>query len=148
LNYNRKLFLEYLTENTVSFKKDLSEKHLIAIGKINKENVYQDFWKRLRATKLQLSFNGTIRRDYTSNINKELIMSRIKSSIATLSLYNDDWDTDLNNDLANFICILNDNDMALGRDGIIDIEYEKLKDKKKKALKSILECKSRPSNNK
>jgi len=145
---NRKLFLEYLTENTVSFKKDLSEKHLIAIGKINKENVYQDFWKRLRATKLQLSFNGTIRRDYTSNINKELIMSRIKSSIATLSLYNDDWDTDLNNDLANFICILNDNDMALGRDGIIDIEYEKLKDKKKKALKSILECKSRPSNNK
>jgi len=148
---NRKLFLDYLTEYTVSFKKDLSEKHLKDIEKINKENVYQDFWKRLRATKLQLSFNGTIRRDYTSNINKEIIITRIKTSIATLSLYNDDWETDINNDLSRLICVLNDNDMILNDDGtcsIVDNEYEKIKDKKKKALKSILECKSRPSKDK
>jgi len=138
---NRKIFLEYLTKYTVAFKKDLSDKHLKDIEKINEENVYQDFWKRLRATKLQLCFNGTIRRDYSSNMNKEIIVSRIKSSLATLSLYNDDWDTDINHDLSNLICIFNDNDMKLNDDGtcsIIDTEYEKFKTKKKKALKSYL----------
>lgn len=138
---NRKLFLDYLTKYTVCFKKDLSDKDLKEIEKVNKENVYQDFWKRLRSTKLQLCFNGKFRREYVTNINKDLLISKIKSNLATLSIYNDDWNTDINNDLSNLMCIFNDNDMKVNEDGtcsIIDDDYDRIKQKNLKALKSKL----------
>lgn len=144
---NRKLFLDYLTEHTVSFQRNLSDDLLKDLYKNDTESIYLDFWKRIRSVKIPLCFNGRIRRSYIKNINKDLIVSRIKSSLATLSLYNDNWDTDFQNDLSSLICILNDNDVVRNDDGtfaIIDKEYENIKEKKKKALKSII-SNSRPS---
>lgn len=138
---NRKIFLDYLTSSTVAFVKD----------KFAKEIEYLDFWKRLRSCKFDKHVILDYEREYPKNINVKLVVSRIKSSLATLSLYKDNYDTDLTDDMSLLIGILNDNDIKIMEDGtykIEDDEYIRIKEKRKKALKSILGMNSsRPSTN-
>lgn len=143
---NRKDFLMYLTSYTVSFKKKINLPVRDSKGHYD-EGIYLDFWKRLRSVKLDSVIKMPFYREYTRKTNKELLVSRLKGIIATLSLYDDNWDTDINEDMSNAICILNDNDVVQNEDGtcsIVDNEYSKMKEKRKKALKSILKP-SRPS---
>lgn len=145
---NRKEFLKYLTSYTVSFKKKISSPVRDSKGHYDEE-IYLDFWKRLRRVKLDSTINIGFYREYTRKTNKQLLVSRLKGVMASLSLYDDNWDTDINEDMSNLICILNDNDVINNDDGtcsIVDDEYLKIKEKKKKALKSTLKP-SRPSNN-
>ncbi|MBY6935731.1 hypothetical protein FDB44_17300 [Clostridium botulinum] len=147
---NRKLFLDYLTSNAVSFQKDLEEKELKQMLKENSESIYLDFWKRLRSTKISINCNVTIYRDYSRKLNRDLLVSRIKSSLASLSLYDNHWESDINGDMSNLISILNDNDVVQNADGtysVIDDDYIRMKENKKKALKSLLNKPKRPSQN-
>lgn len=132
---NRKIFLDYLTSKTVSFKRDIDSKE------VDEKNLYMDFWYRLRKTKLFSIEEMPFIREYSRNINKDLIVSRIKTSLATLSLYGGSDNTDINEDMSYLINILNDNDFVNCADGtikIIDNDYIQKKNKKKKALNSIL----------
>lgn len=131
----RKEFLNYLTDTTISFR--------------NANMEYLDFWQRLRNVKFDKIYNGTLSRDYSTKINRDIIVSKIKNLMATLSLYDNNFDTDINEDMSNLICVLNDNDFKINDDGtcsIIDNEYIEKKEKIKKALKSKLQL-SRPSIN-
>lgn len=139
---NRKLFLEYLTRCTVSFEKDVSFDEKKEMIENDKESIYLDFWKRLRRVKLDSCYKGELYRSYTKNLNRDLIVSRIKGLLATLSLYDGNFDSDITDDMSSLITVLNDNDMILKDDGtykIIDQDYTRIKENKKKALKSILE---------
>ncbi|NFL40093.1 hypothetical protein [Clostridium botulinum] len=135
---NRKYFLDYLTDVTISFRKSDSDE-------------YMDFWNRLRNCKFKQNFDMKLKRDYSKNINRDIIISKIKSNLATLSLYDEKWDTDINDDMSYLLCILNDNDMRVDSlDGTIfyeDYQYKNIKEKKKKALKSLLNKPKRPSQN-
>lgn len=147
---NRKLFLDYLTKNVVSFEKDISTTERDSLLKNNDDSLYLDFWKRLRRCKVSINYKGDIYRSYSRSINKELLISRIKGALASLSLYDENWTTDINDDMSYLINILNDNDVETDKDGVctvIDKDYIRIKEKKKKALKSIIE-QSRPSLNK
>lgn len=132
---NRKIFLDYLTKHTVSFKRDID------LVEEDEKKLYLDFWYRLRKTKLASIEKMPFIREYSKNINKDLLVSRIKTSLATLSLYNGSDNTDINEDMSYLISILNDNDFVNRPDGtikIIDNDYIQKKNKKKKALNSIL----------
>lgn len=134
----RKVFLDYLTSTTISFVKSIDK-----YG----QPVYMDFWKRLRNLKLDKMVNYDFKRDYSRNINRDILISRIKNSLATLSLYDGNWDTDINQDMSSLICVLNDNDYVQNDDGTIkylDDDYTVKKEKIMKALKSTLRN-SRPS---
>ncbi len=135
---NRKFFLDYLPDVTISFRKVDSEE-------------YMDFWNRLRMCRLDKNLNIKLKRNYSKNINRDIIISKIKSNLATLSLYDQNWETDINEDMSYLLCILNDNDMIINEaDGTIryeDPQYNKIKEKKKKALKSLLNKPKRPSQN-
>lgn len=133
----RKLFLDYLTETTISFNK--------------KDGSYMDFWQRLRSCKIEKNVCGEFTRQYAKNINRDIIVHKIKSNLATLSLYDGNWNTDINDDMSQLICVLNDNDTITDKDGIctiIDEDYNKIKEKRKKALKSVLGNLSPSKNNK
>lgn len=132
---NRKIFLNYLTSITVSFKKD---KDLITD---DEKLIYCDFWYRLRKLKIDGIKESSYSRVYKHNLNIELLKKRIKGNLASLSLYLGNDDDDIQKDMSNLISILNDNDQFTDEDGcirIIDKEYSKIKEKKKKALNSYL----------
>lgn len=140
---NRKMFLDYLSKYTVAFKRDIDSKEE------NEKDLYMDFWYRLRKTKLSSIQDKPLIREYTRNINKDLLVSRIKGSLSSLALYNDDNFTDINEDMSYLINILNDNDFINRADGtikIIDNDYIRIKDKKKKALGSLLKNSNDTSN--
>lgn len=141
---NRKIFLDYLTSSTVAFVKDKNVK----LCEDNKEEIYQDWWKRLRSTKIEELKNERYKRVYPSNPNIEVLKRKIKSALASISILKGDYDSDINKDMSNLICILNDNDMIVNEDGtvnIIDDEYMRIKNKRKKALKSLHDGKSSSS---
>lgn len=130
---NRKIFLDYLTSTTVSFVKD---------NKVSsKDIVYQDFWKRLRSLKLDKIVNMNFSRSYDKNLNYDILVSKLKSTLASLSLYKGFDNTDINDDMSLLFSILNDNDMVQLEDGtfrVVDNDYINKKEKRKKALKSYL----------
>lgn len=135
---NRKIFLDYLTSSTVAFVKN----------KNSKDIEYLDFWQRLRSCKLDKNIIGEYKRDYSRKLNLDIIVSKLKSSLATLSLYKGQYDTSIQEDMSLLLGVLNDNDMKQLEDGtfeIIDNEYVKKKEKKKKALKSLLNSYSKSS---
>lgn len=135
----RGVVLEYLTDTTICFIKGYDDK-----GK----KIYMDFWKRLRSCKVDKTLCVDYERVYSKKINRDIVISKIKSNLATLALYDGNWSTDLNDDMSQLICILNDNDVIQDSDGtfkVVDHDYNDLKEKKKKALKSIIKP-SRPSN--
>lgn len=140
---NRKIFLDYLTDTTVSFVKDNKSKKI----------EFLDYWKRLRSCKLDKTVNLEYTRDYSKNLNIELLVSRLKSTLASISLYKGNFDSTINDDMSLCFSILNDNTFKHIEDGVIEIidnEYMQIKEKRKKALKSLLasESSSSPSHEK
>lgn len=132
---NRKIYLKYLTGVTVSFKRDLKLKEK---GKTEKE-IYMDFWYRLRSCKVDGIKDTEYIRKYNKNLNIELLQKRLRSNLASLSLYMGNDNTSIDEDMSCLISILNDNSQIYDDNGmIIDIDYNKLKEKKKKALNNIL----------
>lgn len=125
---NRKIFLDYLTSSVVCFSKE------------DKKDEYLDFWNRLRSCKLDATIRVKYKRDYSKKFDLSNIVSRFKGIMATYNIYKNNLDTSIEEDLSALISILNDND-CVNEDGSIDIidsSYDKIKEKKKKALVSLV----------
>lgn len=165
---NRKLFLDYLTSDTLSFVKTNYKSIIESLNKQLKsglisdieyknfyEGIYLSWWQRLRKLKLKSLISDTkFIRDYSKNLDFDKLKTRFKSNIASMSLYIDcDSGTSLHNDLSSVICSLNDNDMITDNCRIvsnttgeiinldsnnIDYDYDRIKEKKKKSLNSLL----------
>lgn len=137
---NRKLFLNYLTSNTVYFIKN---------GR------YFDWWERLRSLKIRSNHKcKELVRDYSRNLNMDKLEQRLKSTLASMNVYLNRDNTDLNQDYAAALCVLNDNDVVGNNivfcddetGEVIDLkdfnsEYYNMKNKKQKQLKSLLRIK-------
>lgn len=128
---NRKLFLDYLTENSVCFVKDNLKDFTIL-----------DFWKRIRSVKLTKHFKGKYVRVYpVQKIDEQKIVNKLKKQLARLSIVKDNLNSDINEDMSILFGALNDNDAHINDDGIcsiIDEKYNKIKEKEKKKLKSLI----------
>lgn len=157
---NRKLFLDYITSESISFIRKIEE------GEEGKIIYYQDFWNRLRSLKIDCI---TKDKEYIRKRNNELdIEKKTKdtvNSIAMCSLYKGKKDSDFIEDVSDLIGHLNDNDMknyelvmvnketgeiedlVNGKYGKYLKDYHAYKDKKNKAIKNRI-CDSRPKDSK
>ena len=128
---NRKLFLDYLTENSVCFVKDNLKDFTIL-----------DFWKRIRNVKLTKHYKGKYVRVYpVQKVDEQKIVNKLKKELAKLSIVKNNLSSDLNEDMSLLFGVLNDNDVKFNNDGvitIIDEKYNKIKDREKKKLKSLI----------
>lgn len=144
---NRKIFLDYLNTKVVSFWSIPIDSD---INKLTDKQIYMDWWYRLRNTKLDNTVQIDYKRKYNNNNSVEMLIKRLKGNLASLSLYKGNIETDINEDFSNLLSILNDNDYVINThygDLIIkDNEYNRIKEKKKKALKSYINNNLRPSN--
>jgi len=125
---NRKIFLDYLLNKAVVFRKldlDVNTEMLS-----NKEYV-ADFWYRIQNLKLDKTLEMHYKRQYNNNNNKVLMLNKIKSCLATYSLYNQNDDTNIITDMCNLLNDLNDNDIENLK------RYDVIKRKKAKAQKNI-----------
>lgn len=133
---NRKLFLDYLTSNTVKFVKN------------NKDKELMDWWKRLRSAKLP-KVDSELIRDYSRHLNIDKLTDRLKGTLASMSIYLGKEDTDLSEDISSAINIINDNtdlseeylfvSSSTGQIKSVNCKgYENIKERKKRALQSIV----------
>lgn len=132
---NSKLFTDYLTSNTVAFREKDSEDYLY-------------WWLRIRQCKVDSMLKGKIYRDYGNNIDVERLKQRMLTSVAGISAYKNNINTqDLTSDIADFLCVLNDNDVC---NVTIDTEtgaqlefkyknYDTIKKRKQRQIKPLLE---------
>lgn len=125
---NRKIFLDYLTSSVVCFSKE------------DFKDEYLDFWRRLRNCKLDETIKVNYKRDYSKKFDLNNIISRFKGIMATYNIYRNNLDTTIEEDLSSLISVLNDNDYVNddGSISIFDENYDKIKNKKKKALVSLV----------
>lgn len=129
---NRKLFLDYLTGTTVKFVKDNSLK----------DSPCLDFWRRIQNVKLFKNINGSFERIYpVSRVDEVKTINKLKKQLARLSLIKQNYDTGINEDMSILFGVLNDNDINVDSDGILSIidgKYNKIKDREKKKILSIV----------
>jgi len=124
---NRYLITEYLTHSTFRLVKREND--------VNKSRCdYTEFWKALRSCKMvdvkKSPKDLKLIRDYTRNINKEIVKKKMMSSAVTYSLYTKGINEDeVINDVADVLLRLNDNDIY---------EMRKIKDKRVKQFNNIL----------
>lgn len=112
---NKKLFLDHLTKSIVSFN--------------------NAWFKRLQNTKLySLKTDKKLERNYSIELDERSIKMRSINLMATNSIYNEMFNTNLDEDFSEFISNLNDNDK---------FEYKRKKELKYHKLKNRL-----PSRNK
>lgn len=141
---NRKLFLDYLTSNTLKFTDGYDNMN--------------DFWKRLRKVKIKdLSVDRELVREYVHNLDMENIRNRTIRDVATYALYKDNNDTTLSQDLSLYLNYINDNSSLWfdsGECNLINSEtgevlqfdekgYDLIKRKRKKALQPVLKRKNK-----
>lgn len=112
---NRKIFLDILTSDVVRFEKN---------------NKLMDFWKRLVNLKISSISNDSIKATYNNNLDLDKIRSRVLNSIASYSIYNNNFSTDLDDDIMNLLSSINDNTFS--------DEYSYKKNKKYKQIKNRL----------
>jgi hypothetical protein len=124
---NRSVFLEYLSRVTFSFRRKEKPKNKqaevveaspmrggveSAERKTNLEDIYCDWWRRLRGTKLDgFPVNERLIREYTKNLDEKAVQRRIIGSIATVSVYGGNIDNDFVDDVTELLSNLNDNDI-------------------------------------
>lgn len=124
---NRKIFLDYLTNKVVHFRDDSNT---------------TDFWKRIQNVKLDNTIQIPYKRKYKNDKNINFILNKLKSDLATYSLYKGNEDTDLITDMCTLLNVINDNDIK-------ELErYNIVKNKKAKAQKSINTLKTLADNHK
>ena len=142
---NRKIFLDYLTSKTLSFNK-------INENNFKDENIYMEWWKRLRRTKLKSISADKLTREYCKQLNFAKLQNKFKGNIASMALYIDcNSETNLKQDISSVIYNLNDNDFNKHEINfieektgeILDINknnnnYKIIKENKMKLLKSLL----------
>lgn len=125
---NRKIFLDYLTSKTLVFN--------------DKNNSVCRFWRLIQKCKLDKTIQVNYKRNYKTDTDINLILNKLKSNLATYSVYKDKIDSDLVTDFCEVLNTINDNDMK---------EFERYsitKNKKAKALKSIKTLKTLADNDK
>ena len=127
---NRRAVIDYLTTHTVSFN--------------------GAWWQRVQSCKIDNQFDSSFVRKYMTNLDRDKVHKNFLKCVATLSIYDKKCnDDDLNDDFANAVSYLNDNDMC-GKGVFIDTEtgeqinfrdkhYDNIKHKKNKILKSIID---------
>ena len=133
----KKVFLDYLTSKVVAFK-------------TNEE--YCNWWKCIRRCKIKgVIKNDELIREYSRNLDIEKIHKNIAKDLLTYSLYSNKINSNsFNEDIVDYISNINDNDIV----GFVNsengelielntefINYAKLKNKKAKQLRSIIETK-------
>lgn len=131
---NSRLFTDYLTSNTVAFcEKDSSD--------------YLNWWKRIRQCKVDSVFKGELIRDYGNHLEIEKLKQRMLTSVAGISAYrNNINNNDLTADIADFLCVLNDNDVCnvtIDADTGAQLEfkyrnYDTIKKRKQRQIKPLL----------
>lgn len=89
-----------------------------------------DFWKRLVNLKISSISNDSIKATYNNNLDLDKIRSRVLNSIASYSIYNNNFSTDLDSDIINLLSSINDNTFS--------DEYSYKKNKKYKQIKNRL----------
>lgn len=113
---NRHLFLDYLTDKTLSFN--------------NSDGSYCDWWRRLRSVKLDtVKSDADLVRSYSKELDRNVVLKRAVNSVATAALYNGRYDMDLPGDVSDLLSNINDNTV---------VSYIKNKASKKKRLKNLL----------
>lgn len=144
---NRGIFLDVLTRDTVSFRKE----EYVEVSSLKcEETYYLDFWKRLRSVKLPKTVELDYVRKYSSNINVDVLVSKLKGLIASFSVLSGNLDSNFDDDLSATLTYLNDNDFIRkvyddnNNYEYEDYDYDKIKGKKLKALKSVFSDNSRP----
>ena len=118
---NRAIFLDYLTSKTLAFKKQGTDD-------------YASWWKRLRGTKLQgLKADTKLLRDYTFEVNKEVVKIKLLNNLATLSVHQGLHNKkDFEENLADMMTEINDNHKNRYYQNQ-DKQYIRLKNRIKKA---------------
>ena len=132
---NRKIFLDYLTSQTVSF-----------IDKESENKDYLPWWKAIRSCKMKKSLcDLSLIREYGRNMNLERLKQEIVSKVATASVYmNNTNEHNFSEDIVDLLTNLNDNDiMFMNKHGeinpTIDIKnYKHIKAQKNTKLKALL----------
>lgn len=135
---NRKIFLDYITSETVAFK--------------HCEMKYCAWWQRLRSLKIQSNvMDYELARQYNKNIDQEGLVKRISNMIGTLATYDKRTDSNFVEDMSYLLSNINDNHMA--NINLIEIEtgeilsdmeskilekYAAYKEKKYRAVKNRL----------
>lgn len=107
----RPLINDYLTNDTLRFVKKTED-----VKDMNKSRRdYAPFWERLRRTKLVDVIippeEIKLVREYSKNINQELVKLNAARAIGTYNVYENRTDTSLYSDILEFISALNDNDL-------------------------------------
>lgn len=149
---NRKLFLDYITSETIAFIEKIEE--VKKDGKKETKVYYQDWWKRLRSVKIEsLIKDKKYLRNYNYKRDKEKVIKRAVNSIASNAVYNGKSDSSFIDDVSDLIANINDNDVKKYDICFIDNEtgeiiqdletynkylegYNKYKKKKNKAIKN------------
>jgi hypothetical protein len=94
---NRELFLDFLTDNTVKF--------------VKQDGTYCDWWERLRRVRIEgIRPDGKLLRDYSNELDHELMRRRFISAVAGNAVYNDKVKTGFKEDVSDVLSNLNDND--------------------------------------
>jgi len=115
---NRGIFLDYLTSKTLSFKNG---------------DDYVDWWSRIRRVKLPdtVVSSPEFIREYSKELNKNIVIKRAANAISTVALYNGNDGYNFTEDVSDLLSNFNDNDSFY-------FSYAKNKAKKHKRLKNLL----------
>lgn len=107
----RPLIIDYLTNDTLRFVEKSEESK--DTNKSRRD--YAPFWKRLRNTKLVDVIippeDIKLVREYSNNLNKELVKLNAARAIGTFNVYENRSGTNIYDDILEFMSALNDNDM-------------------------------------
>lgn len=115
---NKKLFHNYLTRNTstgdgiLRFINYKAKNRLGKPWKNKRDFPTSDFWKRLQSVSTDWKAdNVELIREYQKNLSVELMKKRVSNGIVTFGLYNSKFDSDIFEDVADFLSLLNENDL-------------------------------------
>lgn len=114
---NKRIFLEYLTRETLSFHN----------GKDEKGNYkYLSWWERLRNTKLDgLKTDQKLLREYSLQMDKKCVQKRIINAVASSAVYEDKVDSGFIEDVSDLLADISDNAaQKMGRMLFVDSEGE------------------------
>ena len=116
---NRGIFLDYLTDKTLSFR----------VG-----DDFVDWWSRIRRVKLPDTVvdSPELIREYQKSLDKDIVIKRAANAIGTVALYSGNSGFDFQEDISDLLSNFNDNDIFYD-------SYKKNKSKKYNRLKNLLD---------
>ncbi|MDP4179114.1 MAG: hypothetical protein Q8900_12340 [Bacillota bacterium] len=158
---NRNIFLDYLTSNTICFKKDNYENIENNLPKNISNNdrdksIYLDWWFRLRHLKIDKLIDKKLIREYSKKLDLSKLINKCFADMATLNLYMGNTkyeEINFDDDLSCLLNAINDNSNCYDLIGLggevtrIDDDYNRKKEKKLRSIKALLEKQSPTQNN-